>query len=74
MKQFAPTVTVSDVTIVEGDNGEKEFEVTVSLTQLSGSDVTFDWALIAGTDTQDVDFKLVDGQTSRSSFLRAKAA
>jgi hypothetical protein len=69
-----PTLSIGDVSIVEGDSGSKTVSVTVSLSQAYGSAVTFDLATTDGSATGGVDYAastftsetIAAGQTSKT--------
>src|SRR5262249_20105766 len=47
----APSITINDISIIEGDSGSSTGDFTVTLSALSGLDVTVNWATAAGTAT-----------------------
>lgn len=44
-----PTLSVADLTVVEGDSGAREVEFVVTLSGVQNQDVTFDWQTAGGT-------------------------
>jgi large repetitive protein len=57
----APTLSVNDVTIVEGDSSTTTATFTVTLSTASGQAVTFDWATAAGSATAGTDYVGANG-------------
>ena len=53
---LAPTVSVNDVTITEGDSGSSNLAFSVTLSAASGKTITLDYATSADTATAGVDF------------------
>ena len=53
----APTLSVNDVTIMEGDSSTTTATFTVTLSAASGQAVTFDWATAAGSATAGTDLR-----------------
>jgi hypothetical protein len=56
-----PALSVSDVTVTEGNNGTVNAIFTVSLSAVSGQDVTFDYATANGTATAGQDYAAASG-------------
>lgn len=52
--EVQPTISINDVTVLEGNTGTKEIEFTVTLSAVAGADVKFDWATVAGTAISSV--------------------
>ncbi len=53
----APTLSIGNATLTEGATGvTKQAEFTVTLSEVSGQDVTFDASTVAGTATAGTDF------------------
>ncbi|MCK6549144.1 hypothetical protein L6R52_25100, partial [Myxococcota bacterium] len=59
-----PTLTITDVTAVEGTSGNTAMTFTVTLSAASGLTVTGDWATAAGTATANVDYTTSSGTLS----------
>jgi hypothetical protein len=57
----APTLSVNDVTIAEGNAGTSTATFTVSLSSVSSNPVTFDWATAAGSATAGTDYVAASG-------------
>ena len=57
----APTLSVNDVTVLEGNAGTSTATFTVTLSPVSGQAVTFDWATAAGSATAGVDYVVASG-------------
>jgi hypothetical protein len=57
----APTLSVNDVSIVEGNAGSSTATFTVSLSVASGQAVTFGWATAAGSATAGSDYVAAGG-------------
>jgi Calx-beta domain-containing protein len=57
----APTLSVNDITVTEGDAGTKTATFTVALSAASGQAVTFDWATTAGSATVGTDYVAASG-------------
>jgi large repetitive protein len=57
----APSLSVNDVTIAEGDSGTTIATFTVTLSAASGQAVTFDWASAAGSATASTDYVVANG-------------
>jgi hypothetical protein len=57
----APTLSVNDVTIVEGNAGTSTATFTVSLSSVSSNAVTFDWVTAAGSATAGTDYVAASG-------------
>ena len=57
----APTLSIGDVSVAEGNAGTTTATFTVSLSAPSGSAVTFDWATAPGTATAGTDFVSASG-------------
>ena len=51
-----PTLSVDDVSVVEGNAGTTTATFTATLSSMSAKTITFDWATTAGSATQDVDY------------------
>lgn len=51
-----PTLSVGDVTVLEGDAGTKEIEFTVTMVGQAGADVTFHWSTANGSAIAGEDF------------------
>jgi hypothetical protein len=60
----APTLSINDVSVTEGNAGTTNATFTVTLSAASGQAVTVDWATSAGTATAGTDY--VTGSGSRS--------
>jgi hypothetical protein len=60
----APTLTVGDVTITEGDGGTKDAVFTVSLSAASGLGVSVNFATSNGTATAPGDYEAANGTLS----------
>jgi len=58
----APTLSVDDVEVVEGNGGTTTAQFTVSLSEASGRVVTVDYATADGSATADVDYLPASGQ------------
>jgi hypothetical protein len=52
----APTLSVGDISVTEGDAGTTTATFTVTLSTVSGKAVTFDWATAAGSATAGTDY------------------
>ena len=59
----APTVSINDVSITEGNSGTKNASFTVSLSTLSGATTTVDYTTADGTTTAGSDYVAVVGAT-----------
>lgn len=57
----APTIIINDVTQAEGNAGTTEFQFTVTLSNLSASPVTVDYATAPGTATAGADYTSTSG-------------
>ena len=57
----APTLSVDDVTVVEGNVGTSTATFTVSLSSLSANPVTFNWATASGSATAGTDYVAASG-------------
>ncbi len=57
----APTLSIDDVSVVEGNTGTTTATFTVSLSAVSGKTVTVDWATAAGTADAGVDYVTTSG-------------
>jgi hypothetical protein len=57
----APTVSVDDVSVTEGNAGTTTATFTVTLSAASGQAVTFDWATAAGSASAGTDFVAASG-------------
>ncbi len=51
-----PTLSVNDVSVVEGNAGTTTATFTATLSTMSAKTITFDWATAAGSATQGVDY------------------
>ena len=60
----APTLSVNDVSVTEGNAGTTTATFTVSLSAASGNAVTFDWATAAGTATAGADYVTASGSAT----------
>lgn len=58
---IAPVISVSDVSLVEGDSGVTAFEFTVTLNEPAGHDVTFKYATVADSAAAGSDFTAISG-------------
>ncbi len=67
-----PTLSINSQTVTEGDSGGKALEFTVTLSALSGKDVTVDYAdastdndpnTVSGTATSGTDYRAITGAT-----------
>ena len=56
-----PTLSITDVSMTEGDSGTKNFNFTVQLSQPSGQNVTVDYATANGTATAAADYTATSG-------------
>ncbi len=56
-----PALSISDVTVLEGNTGTTAAQFTVTLSQALTSAVTFDFATVSGTATAGVDFVSSNG-------------
>jgi trimeric autotransporter adhesin len=56
-----PTLNIGDTTVVEGDSGTVDAVFTVSLTAVSDTDVTFQFATADGTATAPGDYTATNG-------------
>jgi large repetitive protein len=57
----APTLSVDDVSVTEGNVGTKTATFTVTLSAASGQAVTFDWTTAPGTATAGTDYVAANG-------------
>jgi large repetitive protein len=57
----APTLSVNDVTVTEGNAGTSTATFTVTLSAASGQAVMFDWATAAGSATAGTDYVAASG-------------
>ncbi len=57
----APTLSIDDVSVTEGNAGTTTATFTVSLSAASGKTVTVDWATAAGTAAAGVDYVTASG-------------
>jgi hypothetical protein len=57
----APTLSIDDVAVIEGDAGTVDAVFTVSLSAASGQEVTVDYATAAGTATAGSDYLTTSG-------------
>ncbi|MGZ8843358.1 MAG: Calx-beta domain-containing protein, partial [Pyrinomonadaceae bacterium] len=53
----APTISISDISLGEGNGGTTSFDFSVSLSAASGQTVTVDFSTAGGTATSGVDFQ-----------------
>jgi large repetitive protein len=67
-----PSLTITDVTIVEGNTGTSDAVFTVTLSVASGRTVTINYATAAGTATTPSDFAATSGMLSFSPGQTAK--
>ena len=58
--QGTPSLSIADVAIDEGDSGSSTMTFVVSLSEASGSDVTFDFSTSDGTATSGSDYTAVN--------------
>ncbi|MBT9315774.1 Calx-beta domain-containing protein [Leptothoe spongobia] len=56
-----PSITITDVSLEEGDNGVTLAELTVSLSESANEEVTVDYATEAGTATANKDYGTTQG-------------
>ncbi len=56
-----PTLSVSDVTVTEGNTGTTTATFTATLSAVSGKTVTVDWTAAAGSATAGVDYVAASG-------------
>lgn len=56
-----PSLTIGDLTVVEGDDGTKEANFVVTLSAVSGLPVVVDFATAAGTALANSDFQPANG-------------
>jgi large repetitive protein len=68
-----PTLSVNDVSVIEGNTGATTATFTVSLSAASGKTVTFDWATAAGTATPGTDFATANGSRTISAGTTSAA-
>ena len=61
-----PTLSIDDVTLVEGDSGQANARFTVSLANATGAPVTVDYATADGTATSPGDYAATSGTLSFS--------
>ena len=65
-----PTITIGDVSVVEGDNGTVDAIFTVSLSEISSADVTVDYDTSDLSATAGVDYNAVsDSLTIQAGLL-----
>jgi hypothetical protein len=57
----APSISITDVTVTEGNTGTLAVTFTVSLSATYGETVSVDFATVGGSATSDSDFDAVDG-------------
>ena len=57
----APTISISDVSLDEGDSGTTTFSFAVSLSNASSTNITVDFATEDGTSTQPSDYTVKSG-------------
>lgn len=74
-----PALSISDVSITEGNSGTKSFNINVTLSAPSGREVTVDFATVRGTASHLTDFTgrsgsltFAPGQTSKTISLAVK--
>ena len=60
----APTLSIGDVSLAEGNAGTTTATFTVSLSAASGKTVTLDWATAPGTATAGTDFVSASGTST----------
>ncbi len=65
----APTLSVDDVSVTEGDAGTATATFTVTLSAASGKTVTFDWATSAGSATAGTDYFAASGSKTVAAGL-----
>ncbi len=63
----APSLSVNDVSVTEGNAGTTTATFTVTLSAASGRAVTFDWAAAAGSATAGTDFVAASGSKTVSA-------
>ena len=64
-----PTVSITDVSQVEGNSGTTNFVFTVNLSAASGFDVSVDYATANNTATAGIDYTATSGTINFSSAL-----
>lgn len=64
-----PTISITDVSLEEGNSGTTNFTFNVSLSQASGFDVSVNYATANGTATAGSDYAAVNGTVNFSSAL-----
>jgi hypothetical protein len=75
-----PSVSISDVSVVEGNSGTTPANFTVSLSAASGKTVSVSWKTTQGTATSGVDYSFINsssvtflaGQTSKTISVNVK--
>jgi hypothetical protein len=75
-----PSVSISDVSVVEGNSGTTPANFTVSLSAPSGKTVSVSWKTTQGTATSGVDYSFINsstvtflaGQTSKTISVNVK--
>jgi hypothetical protein len=65
----APTLSVDDISVTEGDAGTTPATFTVTLSAASGKAVTFDWATSAGSATAGTDYVAASGSKTVAAGL-----
>ena len=65
----APTLSVDDISVTEGDAGIATATFTVTLSAASGKAVTFDWATSAGSATAGTDYFAASGSKTVAAGL-----
>ena len=58
----APSMAINDVSVVEGDNGNRIATFSVTLSSVSAKTITVDYATANGTATSGSDFDAANGQ------------
>lgn len=59
-----PFLTIDDITVLEGASGANEVEFRVTLSQASAQPISFQYTVIPGTATENVDYMKVFGAVS----------
>jgi hypothetical protein len=60
----APSLSIKDVSVLEGNAGNTAATFTVSLSAASAKTVTFNWATAAGTATAGIDYVTASGNST----------